>query len=149
MLLKRNTQLDIQNEHSEFLFNTLEKSWLNKKYLKRLTTKNKKDIEKEIKNIKEEKKLELIVLNLKKLYHIWEFLKLKQEAIRYIKEWWVHKDINFYLRKAIDNETKYKIDLKNKKIENKYNIIKQLYKNWDYDTVIRESEDIISREWDI
>jgi len=28
----------------------------------------------------------------------------------------------------MDNEAKYKINLKNKKIENKYNVVEQLYK---------------------
>jgi hypothetical protein len=49
----------------------------------------------------------------------------------------------------MSNEIKYKINLKNKKIENRYNIIEQLYKKWDYETVIRELEDIISKDWEI
>ena len=149
LILKRDENSDIQKKDSDFIKTLLNRENLDSKDSKKLIWKNKEDILKELKNIKKEKELKSIVRNLKKLYHIWEFLKLKQESIRYIKEWWVHKDINFYLKKAMSNEVKYKINLKNKKIENRYNILKQLYKKWDYDTVIREAEDIISKDWEI
>jgi len=149
LLLKRDENSDIQTKDSLFIKNLSEKESLDRKDAKKLIWKNKKEIFDELQEIKKEKQLYLIINNLKKLYHVWEFLKLKQESIRYIKEWWVHKDINNYLKKAMNNEAKYKINLKNKKIENKYNVIKQLYKKWDYDTVIREIEDIISKDWDI
>jgi len=32
---------------------------------------------------------------------------------------------------------------------NKYNILKQLEKKWDYNTVISEIEDIIAKDWNI
>jgi hypothetical protein len=122
---------------------------LKTKEVNRLAWKNKRDIARELERIKKEKELIRIIQSLKKLYHVWEFLKLKQESIRYIKDWWVHKDINYYLRKAIDNETKYKIWLKNRKIENRYSVIKQLYDKWDYETVIHELEEIISKDWEV
>jgi hypothetical protein len=55
-------------------------------------------------------------------------LKLKQEAIRYIKADYIDKRINYYLKKAIDNEIKYRIEQKNSKIINKYNVLKELEK---------------------
>ena len=149
LVLKRDENSDIQEKNSEFLKTISNKENLDSKEIKKLEWKSKKEIFEELQNIKKEKQLKSIIRNLKKLYHVWEFLKLKQECIRYIKEWWVHKDINYYLKKAMDNESKYKIDLKNKKIENRYLVIEQLYKKWDYDTVIREIEDIISKDWDI
>jgi len=149
MLLQRDTEKDIQEKDSKYIRSISEKEGLTKKEGKKLEWKNKEQIVNEIKKIKKEKQLQLIIASLKKLYQVWEFLKLKQESIRYIKEWHIHKDINFYLKKALENETKYKISLKNKKIDNKYKVIEQLYKNWDYDTVIRELEDIISKDWEI
>ena len=149
MLLKRDENSDIQKKDSKFIKTLSEKENLKAKETKKLIWKNKKEIFEELKKIKKDKQLKSIIANLKKLYHVWEFLKLKQECIRYIKEWWVHKDINNYLKKAMNNEAKYKINLKNKKIENRYNVIEQLYKKWDYDTVIREIENIISKDWDI
>ena len=149
LLLKRDKQLDLLDENSEIIKKLKFKERLEKKELKKLVWKNKQQALEELEKIKKEKQLKSIIRNLKKLYHLWEFLKLKQEASRYIKDWWIHKDINFYLRKAIDNELKYKINLKNKKLEWKYYVLEQLYKKWDYDTVIREIENIISNDWDI
>ena len=74
-------------------------------------------------------------------------MQLKQEAIRYIKEWYIDKKINNYLKKALENENKYKIEQKNIKMQNKYNVLIWLYKKWDYDTVIKEVEDIILKDW--
>jgi hypothetical protein len=34
-------------------------------------------------------------------------------------------------------------------MENKYNILKQLLKKWDYETVIKEVENIIAKDWNI
>ncbi|MDQ7009545.1 MAG: SpoIIE family protein phosphatase [Candidatus Gracilibacteria bacterium] len=149
MLLKRDEDSDIQDKNSDLIRTLANKENLDKKDAKKLVGKNKSEIFKELKKIKKDKQLIGIVRNLKKLYHIGEFLKLKQESIRYIKEGWVHKDINNFLKKAMDNEAKYKINLKNKKIENRYNIVEQLYKKGDYETVIREIEDIISKDGDI
>jgi len=83
------------------------------------------------------------------LYYSWEILQLKQEAVRFIKEWYIDKKINFYLRKAIENENKYKIEQKNQKMQNTYNVLYGLYKKWNYDTVIKELEFLISRDWNI
>lgn len=149
LLVQRDIWRDVQSKDSQYLKTLQWKEKLQKKDIAKLVWKNKKQINKELEKIKREKELNLILDSLKKLYHIWEFITLKQESIRHIKDWWVHKEINFYLKKAIDNESKYKIGLKNKKIANRYNLLEQLYKKWDYDTVIREVEEIIAKEWEI
>ena len=149
LLLKKDEKSEIQDYKSTFLQNVVKEEKISSKYKSRLIWKNQKEIKEEINKIKKEKQLNIIILWLKKLYQVWEFLKLKQECIRYIKEWWVHKNINFYLKKAIDNELQYKIDLKNKKILNRYNVLKELYKKQDYNTVINELEDIINKDGNI
>ena len=53
------------------------------------------------------------------------------------------------MRKAIENENKYKIEQKNQKMQNTYNVLYGLYKKWNYDTVIKELEFLISRDWNI
>ena len=83
---------------------------------------------------------------LSSLYYTGEFLKLKQEATRYIKEGFIHKKINYYLKKAIDNEEAYKIGQRNTKMENKYNVLLELYKKKDFNTVIQECNDIIAKD---
>jgi len=83
------------------------------------------------------------------LYYSWEIIKLKEEAIRFIKEWYIDPKINFYLKKAIANEQKYKIEQKQQRIENKYRVLSELMKKWDYATVAREIEDIIAKDWNI
>lgn len=149
ILLKRDKDSDLQEKDSIFLKTLSQKEKIWEKDMKRLNWKNKVQIEEEINVIKKEKELKLIILNLKRLFQIWEFIKLKQEVIRHIKEWRVDKSINFYLKKALENETKYKIELKNKKIANRYNVLYQIYKKWDYNTVIRELENIIAKDWEI
>jgi hypothetical protein len=86
---------------------------------------------------------------LESLYYTWEILKLKQEAIKYIKLGYIHKKNNLYLKKAIDNETKYKVEQKNQKMSSKYLVLTELYKKWDYQTVITEIEEIISQDGNI
>ena len=97
--------------------------------------------------IRRQKETQRIIKVLWDLYYSWEILQLKQEAIRYIKEWYIDKKINNYLKKALENENKYKIEQKNIKMQNKYNVLVWLYKKWDYDTVIKEVEDIILKDW--
>ncbi len=149
LMLRRNENDDIQKRDSKYLKTLKDKEQLWKKDMQELIWKNKAEINQKLKLIKKEKELSIIIGNLKKLYQIWEFLALKQDAIRHIKEWWVHKDINFYLKKAIENEAKYKILHKRKKVENKFNVLNELYKKGEYAVVISEIEEIISLDWEI
>lgn len=149
LILKRNNAKDIQDNKSEYLKNLTIKEWLKRNDLKKLIWKNKEEIFTELEKIRKKKEIERIVKNLESLYYTWEILKLKQEAIRYIKADYIDKRINYYLKKAIDNEIKYRIEQKNSKIINKYNVLKELEKKWDYNVVINEIEEIISKDWNI
>ena len=144
-MLKRDSEQDIQKEGSDTIKTLSKKQNLSHKEQKRLIWKSKEEINTELKNIRTERSLNIIIKDLKLLYQTGEFLQLKQTAIKNIKEWWIHKDINFYLKKALENETTYKIDQKNKKILNRYTLLNELLKKWDYDTVIQELEIIISK----
>ena len=149
LILKRNSNKDIIDEDNTFIKELSIKEWLNKKDTKKLVWKTKDEINVELEKIKKEKEIKNIIKSLDTLYYTWEILKLKQEAIRFIKSWYIHKKINYYLRKTIANETRYKIDKKNLKVVSKYNVLKELYLKWDYDTVIKESENIIAKDWNI
>ena len=149
LILKRNNAKDLQDNKSEYLQNLTIKEWLKNNELKKLIWKNKEEIFAELEKIRKAKEIERIIKNLEKLYYTWEILKLKQEAIRYIKEDYIDKRINFYLKKAIDNEIKYRIEQKNSKIKNKYNVLKELESKWDYNTVISEIEEIIAKDWNV
>lgn len=149
LLIKRDIKNDIQDESSKYLQELKTKEGLSKSDIKKLQWKTIEDIDKNLQEIKKKKETERIIKTLESLYYTWEVLKLKQEAIRFIKEWYIDKKINFYLKKAIENETKYKIEQKNTKIVSKYNILQELLKKWDFDTVIKEIEEIISKDWKI
>ncbi len=150
LLFQRNTQKDIVvDEHDSYLQNIKKDQHLNAKEVKKLTWKSKSEIEKELEKIKKLKETKNIIRSLETLYYTWEMLKLKQEAIRYIKVGYIDKKINLYLKKAIANEGKYKIEQKEIKMRNKYNVLKELEKKWDYDTVIEELEDIITKDGNI
>lgn len=148
LVLKRNKKKEVI-ENKDQILKILEKEWLNKNVKTRIKWKTFEEIEEDIKKIKNEKSIKNILKNIKILYKTWEMTKLKQECIKYIKEWFIHEKINFYLRKAIENENKFKIVQKEKKIQSKYNVLKELYKKWDYETVIAECSDIISKDWNI
>lgn len=149
LIVKRNINKDVVDEDSEYLQELSNKEWLKRSQIKKLEWKNKEQIEKELAVIRKEKETERIVKILESLYYTWEILKLKQEAIRYIKDGYIHKKINFFLRKAIDNEKQYKIEQKEQKIKNKYTVLKELLKKWDYKTVIQEIEEIISKDGNV
>lgn len=149
LILKRDSAKDIQDNKSIFLKDLTIKEWLERKDVKRLIWKNKEEIRRELEEIKKEKETKRVIKNLESLYYTWEILRLKQEAKRYISEWFIDKKINNYLKIAINKENEYKIDQKNNKMINKYNVLKQLEKKWDYNTVISEIEDIIAKDWNI
>lgn len=147
LLLKRDEENDLVSRWDEFLENIIKKENLKKEEFKKLEWESKKAINKAIEKRRKEREVQRVIKILEELYYTWEILQLKQEAIRFIKEWYIHKKINFYLKKAMENENKYKIEQKNQKMQNKYNVLEWLYKKWDYDVVIKELEYIISRDW--
>jgi hypothetical protein len=147
--MKRNTDKDILDRSSSYLKDLSIREWLSRKHVQELEWNTKEEIEVKLQTIRKEKKLKLVIDNLEKLYITWEILKLKQEAIRYIKEWYIHKKINRYLKKAITNERQYKIDLKSQKMKSKYVVLKELLRKWDYNTVIKEANEIIASDWNI
>ena len=149
LLFRRNSMKDLLNSESDEIAKIKVKEGLSRKDVKRLEGKTKEQLEVELEDIKKEKQLSLIINILKWLYYTWEFLKLKQEATRYIKEWFIHKTINYYLKKAIENEEAYKIHQKNTKMDNKYNVLLELYKKKDFNTVIQECNDIIAKDGNI
>lgn len=146
LLVKRDSRKDIIDASSKYIQELKAKEWLKSSDIRKLKWKTIEDIDKELEVLKKKKETERIIKSLEWLYYTWEILKLKQEAIRYIKEWYIDKKINFYLKKAIDNEKSYKVEQKNQKVVNKYNILEELLKKWDYDTVISEAEEIISKD---
>lgn len=149
LFLKRNTDKDLIKKWDLFLEKIKKRENLKSNQVQDFEWKRKNDIDKKLEEIKKKQRMEIIISDLKELYYSWEILQLKREAIKAIKDGFIHKDINFYLKKAIENENKYKIERKNQKMQNKYNILAGLYKKWDYDTVIKEIEYIILKDWNI
>lgn len=149
LVIKRDLDKDIITEDSDYLQDITLKKGLTKKQVKKLEWKTKDEVEVELEKIKKDKDTDRILKILETLYYTWEILKLKQEAIKYIKQGYIHKKINLYLKKAIDNETKYKVEQKNQKMSSKYLVLTELYKKWDYQTVISEIEEIISQDGNI
>lgn len=149
LMFRRNTMKDLVNIESDEIEKIKAKEWLNNKDIKRLEWKTKTELKAELEEIKKEKQTKNIIIILKWLYITGEFLKLKQEATRYIKEWYIHKDINYYLKKAVENEESYKIKQKNTKMENKYSVLIELYKKKDFNTVIQECNELIAKDGNV
>jgi hypothetical protein len=149
ILLKRKEENDLVRKWDDYSKELQAKQWLDKNDLKEIEWKTRKEALKKAEEIKKKKETKLIVESLKNLYYTWEMLQLKEEAARHIKEWYIDKNINFYLKKAMENEAKYRISLKEQKMQSKYNVLNTLYNKWDYQTVINEIEDLISKDWNI
>lgn len=149
LMFRRNAFKDLLNADSEEIATIKAKEGLSSKEVRRLEWKTKQQLEEELLEIKKEKQTVNIINILKGLYYTGEFLKLKQEATRYIKEGFIHKKINFYLKKAIENEEDYKIKQKNTKMENKYNVLMELYKKKDFTTVIQECNEVIAKDGNV
>jgi len=147
-LIKRSKEHDFLNDKNKAL-EFLTEQGLTKKQLRIIKWKTQKEALEQIKVYQKQNSLIIILKNLDYLYRIWELPKLKQECIRYIKEGYIHKKLNYYLKKAIENESFFKIKQKNKKVQDKYNVLKELYKKWQYDTVIMECSEIIQKDWNI
>jgi hypothetical protein len=145
ILIKRDKEKDIL-ENDDIVQEILVQEWLPKTKKIKAKGKTLEEVRNEIEKVKKESALKNIIRSLDILYKTWEIPKLKQDAIRYIKEWYIDKRINFYLKKALDNENDFKIKQKNKKIEDKYNVLRELYKKWDYETVIIECSNIITKD---
>lgn len=149
LIFRRNHDKDKLAKESEFLKELSLKEGLKKKDVRKLEWKSKLEVQKALWGIKKEKEMKRIVKILDNLYITGEILKLKQESIRYIKDWYISKEINRYLKKARDNEQRYKIEQKEQKVNSKYTLLSALYKKWDYTSVINEVEDIIARDGNI
>ncbi|QFR39542.1 serine/threonine-protein phosphatase [Candidatus Gracilibacteria bacterium 28_42_T64] len=149
LMIKRNFLKDIVREPSEYLDDLSKKEGLKRNDVKKMEGKTKEEINVILESIKKEKETKKIIKILENLYFTGEILKLKQEAIRFIKAGYIHKKINYYLKKAIDNEKGYKIDQKNQRIDSKYTVLMELYKKGDYKTVMQEVEDIIAQDGNI
>jgi len=148
ILLRRNTDKDILNNFNE-IKSIAEEMWISEREARKLKWNSIEKAKEKLEILKQDKETKRVIETLKTLYMTWEILKLKQESIRYIKEWFIHKKINYYLKKALDNEYKYKLSQKEEKMQNKYNLLKWLYDKWDYETVAMECANIISKDWNI
>ena len=149
LLLKRNIEKDVITDKEKILEELWEKEKLSKKEIRKLKWKTKIEIEEELKELKKEKQIQNIIKQLEQLWITWEILQLKSEAKRFIKEGFIHPKINKLLKKAIDNEQAHKISIKEKRLQSKYKVLNELLKKWDYSTVIKEAEDIISKDGNI
>lgn len=111
--------------------------------------KTKEDLIEELKKEKQERELKIRLERLDRLAKIWEYIKLKQEVLIYYKEWYMHEKMQHYLEKAIANEQKVAIRKLEEKLQRKYDTLIDLYKKWEYETVIKEATDIIFKNWKI
>jgi hypothetical protein len=148
VFVKRDVARDIVN-NKEDISHLITKAKIPESYAKKLIWKSREDIEKELEKIKNKEAINVMIRNLEQLYETWEIIKLKEEAIRYIKDWFIDKRINKLLKLAMKKEFSYKIAQKNKRLESKYKTLEFLLKKWDYETVFREASEVIAKDGNI
>jgi len=61
-------------------------------------------MEKSISYNDKKQEFKIILMELDKIYKSWDKEKLKIESINYIKKWFIHRKINWYLRQALNHE---------------------------------------------
>lgn len=145
IIIKRDKKRDSIAEES-VIETILQTQNISKRYAKNLKWKSKDDIEKFLKAKRKEKELESILKNLRNIYKSWDVLVLKKECQRYIKEWFLHKQIVKYLSFALDNEALVKINQQNMRLQNKYETLEKLLKSGQHQTVLEECSNIILNE---
>ncbi|MDP5038958.1 MAG: serine/threonine-protein phosphatase, partial [Candidatus Gracilibacteria bacterium] len=145
LFFKRDFELDFLN-NKEKIKDILKNNGISFSEKKLIQGKNLKEALVEIEEYNKKNSLKLILKNLDNLYRLGELPKLKTECVRYIKEGYIHHKLNFYLKKSIENEFNFKIKQKNKKVQDKYNVLKELYKRGEFQTVIEECSDIIQKD---
>lgn len=148
IIIKRDVKKDSLNE-DKIIADILKTENISKKYIKVLKWKSKDQIESFLKLKRKERELTSILKNLKSIYKTWDLLALKKETQRYIREWFIHKDIVKYLQYSIENESFVKIEQQNLRLQNKYDTLVKLLKAWQYNTVLEEASNIIMNEWKI
>jgi len=146
----------VRNTNKDLIVNKTEleqilKETNSKKKLKdiQFNKKTKEDIIEELRKEKQERELKIRLERLDRLAKIWEYIKLKQEVLVYYKEWFVHEKMQTYLEKAVANEQKVTIRKMEEKLHRKYSTLVDLYKKWEYETVIKEAMDVIFKNWKI
>lgn len=151
ILFSRNTKTDLVNDeeilsiikNSEYKINDWDINF------KKIKWKTKESILEELNNIRLKRELNVVIQKLTELYKDWEILKLKEEAIKYIKQWYVSSKINNLLKKSIKMEELYKVNIRNKKLEIKYKTLVSLYNKGDYKTVIKDAYDVVLKNGNI
>lgn len=148
IVIKRDNKKETLNE-DKIIENILESEHISKKYAKKLKWQSKDNIENFLKLKRKEREMVSILKNLNSIYKTWDLVSLKKESQRYIKEWFIHKQIVKYLEYAISNETSAKMEQQNMRLQNKYETLVKLLKAGQYDAVLEEASNVILSEWKI
>lgn len=148
IVIKRDNKKEFLNEN-KVIEDILKSENISKKYVKNLKWKSKDQIEAFLKVKRKEREIVSILKNLRSIFKTWDLVALKKESQRYIKEWFIHKDIVKYLQYSIENENFAKIEQQNIRLQNKYETLVKLLKAWQYDTVLEEASNIVMNEWKI
>ena len=114
-----------------------------------LNKRTKEEIIEEIRREKMERETKIRLDRLENLSKMWEYYRLKQDVLQYLREWFAHEKMHTYLEKAIANEQKVALAKMEDRLQRKYETLTELYKKWEYELVIREATDVIFRNWKI
>lgn len=145
-LFARNKQKDKLSSIDEIEAIRKEFDIKNNKKTNYYKNKTRQEVMEELKKEKHTKDLKIRLERLERLYRIGEFIKLKQEINIYVKEWYVHPKMLFFLKIALENEHKVVIRKWEEKLKNKHDLLVQLYKKWEYEIIIREIIDLLYRK---
>lgn len=148
-IFTRNSRKDILSSKAE-LADLIKDSWIKKAVsISKYKWKTKIEIEELLKKEKHEHELSIRLSRLSRLVKMWEYIKLKQEIIIYYKEWYVHPKMWTYLEKAIEYENKFNRKKIEERLERKYTSLNDLLKKGEFELVMKETLDVIYKNWKI
>ncbi len=111
--------------------------------------KTREELLEEMEKKRYEKELKARMTILEQYYKLGEYGKLKQEIANCYKQGFVHERMQFFLKKIIKNEDKWKTLKLEDRLQKKYQMLRDLYDKGDYAIVIREAVDVLYKNGNI
>ena len=145
--LERNEKRDIVRDDAVFkeILQSLDAINLREAKKVEFRWKTQEEITKMIADKKQKEELRIRIAKCTELLHLWEYTQLKQAVFNNYRDGFVHPKFVFFLKEVVKNEENAIQRKQEIKMREKYKTLLELYHKWEYDFVIRECINLISK----
>ena len=145
--LERNEKRDIVRDDTIFkeILQSLDAMNLREAKKVEFRWKTQEEIRKIIAEKKQKEELRIRLAKCTELLHLWEYTQLKQAVFNNYRDGFVHPKFVFFLKEVVKNEEHALQRKQEIKMREKYKTLLELYHKWEYDFVIRECINLISK----